>query len=122
MATILIVEDENFLIRTLQDNLIAEGFAVDIAKDGEEAVKIIGKNKPDLILLDLLMPKKDGFYVLKELKKNPKWKSIPVIVLSNLGDDIEIKRAMKMGVDDYFIKSQHSIDEVIKKVKEYLKK
>lgn len=122
MAVVLITEDEDFLVRTLQDNLTAEGIAVDIAKDGEEAIKKIAKNKPDLILLDLLMPGKDGFYVLEELKKNTEWKSIPVIVLSNLGEDTEIKRAMEMGANDYFVKSQHPIEEVIKKVKEYLKK
>ena len=122
MAVVLITEDEDFLVRTLQDNLTAEGITVDIAKDGEEAIKKIAENKPDLILLDLLMPKKDGFYVLEELKKNPKWKLIPVIILSNLGEDKEIKRAMDMGANDYFVKSQHPIDEVVKKVKEYLKK
>ncbi|TSC95256.1 MAG: two-component system, OmpR family, alkaline phosphatase synthesis response regulator PhoP [Parcubacteria group bacterium Licking1014_1] len=122
MNKILIVEDEDFLIKALKDNLIVEGFTIDTAKDGEEAVKMIGKNKPDLILLDLLMPKKDGFYVLEELKKNPKWKSIPVIVLSNLGDETTTKRAMEIGVKDYLEKSRHPIEEVIKKVKEYLKK
>ena len=120
MNHILIAEDEDFLIQTLKDNLNVEGCTVDIAKDGEEAVKKIGKKKPDLILLDLLMPKKDGFYVLEELKKNPKWKLIPVIVLSNLGEDTAIKRAMEMGADDYFVKSQHPIEEVIEKVKDYL--
>jgi len=120
MSHILIVEDENFLIRTLEDNLVAEGYTVDVAKDGEEAVEKIGKKKPDLILLDLLMPKKDGFYVLEETKKNPEWKLIPVIVLSNLGEDTSIKRALEMGADDYFVKSQHPIQEIIEKVKDYL--
>jgi len=120
MSHILIVEDENFLIRTLEDNLVAEGYTVDVAKDGEEAVEKIGKKKPDLILLDLLMPKKDGFYVLEETKKNPEWKLIPVIVLSNLGEDTVIKKALEMGADDYFVKSQHPIQEIIEKVKDYL--
>jgi len=120
MSHILIVEDENFLIRTLEDNLVAEGYTVDVAKDGEEAVEKIGKKKPDLILLDLLMPKKDGFYVLEETKKNPEWKLIPVIVLSNLGEDTSIKQALEMGADDYFVKSQHPIQEIIEKVKDYL--
>jgi DNA-binding response OmpR family regulator len=122
MSNILITEDEDILVRSLQDNLAAEGYTIDTAMNGEEAVEKIKKNKPDLILLDLLMPKKDGFYVLGELKNNPEWKSIPVIVLSNLGEDTSIKRAMEMGANDYFVKSQHPIDEVIKKVKEYLKK
>ena len=119
MNNILIVEDENFLIQVLKDNLTARGYRIDVAKDGEEAVKKIGKKKPDLILLDILMPQKDGFYVLEEIKKNPKWKLIPVIVLSNLGEDAAIKRAMDMGANDYFVKSQHEIGEVIKKVKYY---
>ena len=117
---ILIVEDEEFLIRTLEDNLVAEGYTVDIAKDGEEAVEKIEKKKPNLVLLDILMPKKDGFYVLEEMKRNPEWKLIPVIVLSNLGEDTTIKRALEMGADDYFVKSQHPIQEVIEKVKDYL--
>lgn len=120
MSYVLIVEDENFLIRTLKDNLAAEGYKVDIAKNGEEAVEKIGKKKPDLILLDILMPKSDGFYVLGGIRKNPMWKLIPAIVLSNLGEDRMIKRAMGMGADDYFIKSQHPIQVVIEKVKNYL--
>ncbi|MGA2417679.1 MAG: response regulator [Candidatus Staskawiczbacteria bacterium] len=120
MNNILIAEDEDFLVQALKDNLTADGCTVDVAKDGEEAIEKVGKKKPDIILLDLLMPKKDGFYVLEELKKNPKWKLIPVIVLSNLGEDTAIKRAMELGADDYFVKSQHPIEEVIEKVKDYL--
>lgn len=66
------------------------------------------------------MPKKDGFYVLEKVRNNPEWKLIPIIVLSNLGGDKEIKRAIDMGADDYFVKAQHPIEEVIDKVKEYL--
>lgn len=120
MNHILIVEDEDFLIRVLEDNLVAEGYAVDIAKNGEEAIAKIGEKKPGLVLLDILMPKRDGFYVLEEIKKNPEYKLIPVIILSNLGEDVAIKRALKMGADDYFVKSQHPIQEVIAKVKDYL--
>ncbi|MDD5043772.1 MAG: response regulator [Patescibacteria group bacterium] len=120
MNHVLIVEDEDFLIRTLEDNLTAEGCTVDVAKNGEEAIEKIGRKKPDLILLDILMPKKDGFYVLGETKKNPEWKLIPVIVLSNLGEDMTIKRALELGADDYFVKSQHPIQEIIEKVKDYL--
>ncbi|MDD5750614.1 MAG: response regulator [Candidatus Pacebacteria bacterium] len=120
MNHILLVEDEDFLIRTLEDNLTADGYAVSIARDGEDAIEKIGKKKPDIILLDILLPKKDGFYVLEEIKKNPKWKLIPVIVLSNLGENTIIKRAMEAGADDYFVKSQHPIEEVIEKVKDYL--
>ena len=120
MNHILIVEDEEFLVRALKDNLEAESCSVGAAMNGEEAMEHVRKKKPDLILLDLLMPKKDGFYVLEEVKKNPEWKLIPVLVLSNLGGDAEIKKALAMGADDYFVKSQHPIEEVIEKVKEYL--
>ncbi|TSC76796.1 MAG: response regulator receiver protein [Parcubacteria group bacterium Gr01-1014_29] len=120
MNKILIVEDEEFLIRALKDNLEAEGYTIDTAMNGDEAIERIKKEQPNLILLDLLMPKRDGFYVLEEVKKNPEWRLIPVIVLSNLGGDAEIKKAIEMGADDYFVKSQHPIEEVIEKVKEYL--
>ena len=120
MNNILIVEDEDFLIMALKDNLVAEGYTVDIARNGEEALKKIGEKKPSLVLLDILMPQKDGFYVLEKIKKNPEWRLIPVIVLSNLGEDKVIKRALDMGADDYLVKSQHSIQEVIEKVKDYL--
>jgi len=104
----------------LKDNLEAEGYKVDMALNGEEALEHIRNNRPNLILLDLLMPKQDGFYVLEKVRKNPEWKLIPIIVLSNLGGDLEIKRALELGADDYFVKSQHPIEEVIEKVKEYL--
>lgn len=120
MKHVLIVEDEYFLIQALADNLLAEGCTVDTAPNGEEAIKRIGEKKPDLVLLDLLMPKRDGFYVLKRMKKNPEWELIPVIVLSNLGEDMVIKRALEMGADDHLVKSQHPIQEVIKRVKNHL--
>lgn len=120
MGHILIVEDEKLLAMALKDSLISEGHKVDTAADGEEGIKRISKKKPDIILLDLLMPKKDGFYVLGELKKNPNWKTILVIVLSNLGGDAEIQRALEMGADDYFVKSQHPLEEVAEKVKDRL--
>jgi len=120
MSSILIAEDEDFLVRTLKDNLDSEGYTVYVAKNGEEAIQKIKEKKPDIILLDLLMPKKDGFYVLEEVKSNPDWKLIPVIVLSNLGEDESIKRALEAGADDYFVKSQHPIQEVVEKVKDYL--
>lgn len=119
MNNILIVEDEKFLVRALQDSLTIEGYKVDVAVNGEEAVEKVKAKQPDLILLDILMPKKDGFYVIGELRKNPEWKMIPIIVLSNLGGDAEIKQALTMGASDYFVKSQHSLEEVVEKIKEY---
>ena len=120
MNHILVVEDEKFLVRALKDNFETEGCSIDMAMNGDEAMERIQDKRPDLILLDLLMPKRDGFFVLEEVKKNPEWKLIPIIVLSNLGGDAEIKRALEMGANDYFVKSQHPIQEVIEKVKDYL--
>ncbi|MBI4094236.1 MAG: response regulator [Candidatus Liptonbacteria bacterium] len=117
MHEILIVEDEEFLLRALQDNLKEEGYGVQVARNGEEAIAVVSTKKPSLILLDLLLPKRDGFWVLGELKKNPEWALIPVVVLSNLGGDNDIKRALQLGARDYFVKSQHPIGEVVEKVK-----
>lgn len=120
MKKILIVEDEEFLSRALADNLELEGCSVDIARDGEDAMAHIKKNRPDVVLLDLLMPKKDGFFVIEEVKNDPELRSIPIIVLSNLGGDEDIKKAISLGADDYFVKSQHPVQEVVDKAKDYL--
>lgn len=119
---ILIIEDEAFLAHALRDNLHAAGYAASIVFDGEEALKRIAEERPDLILLDLLLPKQDGFFVLKKLKENAEWAKIPVVILSNLGEDAIIKRALDMGADDYLVKSQHSIDEVMNKISGYFSK
>lgn len=120
MRRILIIEDEELLVQALMDSFSQEGYSVDVAFDGDEGMAHIKKTKPDLILLDLLMPKRDGFYVLEHVKKNPELKMIPVVVLSNLGGDEEIKKALSLGADDYFVKSQHPIQEILEKVKDYL--
>lgn len=120
MNHILIVEDEDFLVRALKDNLVSEGHSVSVAMDGEAVFVELEKKKPALILLDLLLPKKNGFDVLKDIRSNPEWSLIPVVILSNLGEDSEIKRALELGANDYFVKSQHPIQEVMEKVREYL--
>ena len=122
MVNILIAEDEELLAQALYDSLSATDCNVSIAKDGVEAIKQLEKSKPDLILLDLLMPKRDGFYVLGEARNNPDWRTIPIIVLSNLGEEIAIKRAMDMGANDYYIKSKISIKNLAEKIKQYIQK
>lgn len=122
---ILIVEDEEILARVIKEELEAEGFKTEVVGDGEAALKALKSSaKFDLVLLDLILPVRDGFSVLEEMsgEKFSKWGSTPVIVLSNLGQDDDIKRALKLGVVDYFIKSQHPIDEVIGKIKSFLKR
>lgn len=120
MNHILIVEDEDFLVRALKDNLESEGYTVSVAMDGEAAFDELKKKIPSLVLLDLLLPKKNGFDVLRDIRANPEYQHIPVVVLSNLGEDSDIKRALELGANDYFVKSQHPIQEVMDKVEEYL--
>ena len=120
MNHVLVVEDEDFLVRALKDNLTSEGYSVAVAMDGEAAFDELKKKKPNLVLLDILLPKKNGFDVLKEIRQSPEWQLIPVVMLSNLGEDSEIKKALELGANDYFVKSQHPIQEVMDKVKEYL--
>lgn len=120
MNHVLVVEDEDFLVRALKDNLTSEGYSVSVAMDGEAALVEIAKKKPSIVLLDILLPKKNGFDVLRDIRSNPEWQLIPVVMLSNLGEDSEIKRALELGANDYFVKSQHPIQEVMDKVREYL--
>ncbi len=120
MKKILIAEDEDVLSNVLKDRFEAEGWEVTTVKDGVEAMGAINKEpKFDLVLLDLLMPKKDGFEVLKEVMGNPELKSLPIIVLSNLGGDDDIKKALALGAKDYFVKTQHPMSEIVEKAKKY---
>ena len=120
MKKILIAEDEEVLLNVLKDRFEAEGWEVTTARDGEEAVESIKKIRPDLVLLDLLMPKKDGFEVLKEIRGDQEFKTLPIIVvLSNLGSDEDIKKALALGANDYFVKTQHPMSEIVEKAKKY---
>jgi DNA-binding response OmpR family regulator len=112
-----LVEDEKALAKILKDEFTEEGFTVQIAKDGEQAIKNVKAFMPNVIVLDLLLPKKDGFEVLKFLKSDDMLHSVPVIVVSNLGQDEHIKRALQMGAVDYFVKTQHPMKEIVEKVK-----
>ncbi len=113
---ILIVEDEESLAFVLKEKLDKSGFETKVAKDGETALTLARAFKPELILLDLVLPKKDGFSVLRELKADPELEIVPVIVLSNLGEDENIKKAFALGAKDYFVKSQHPINEIVEKI------
>ncbi|HXK74540.1 MAG TPA: response regulator [Bacteroidales bacterium] len=115
---ILLVEDELFLSSLLQMKLEEEGFYVERAKDGEEAKQILDNYVPDLILLDLILPKKNGFELLEEIRQDPRLKDLPVIIISMLGQDNDINRGKSLGVIDYIVKARLSIDELVNKVKE----
>jgi len=116
---ILLVEDDKFLLKFFAARLKEEDFEVVLAEDGEEAVRRVKEEKPDLILLDLILPKKDGFAVLKEIKSDEKTKNIPVFVLSNLGQESDREKAKELGAVDYLVKVNFDLKEIIKKIKNY---
>ena len=124
MAKILLVEDDAILVEMYQAKFELEGHDVRVATNGEECLNILKEFKPDLILLDILMPKLNGFHVLKEIKKQPDMRMIPVILLTNLGQaevDMNQELAKALGVNDYLIKSHHTPDEVVQKAVKVLK-
>ncbi len=112
---ILVVEDERPMARALELKLTNSGFTVSLASDGEEAINKIEHEKFNVILLDLILPKVDGFVVLEALKK--KGIKIPVIVTSNLGQDEDKARAKELGAQGYFVKSNTSISQLVEEVK-----
>lgn len=113
---IFILEDEAILRDALAQKLRKEGFAVSDAADGIEGLRKITEEKPDLVLLDILLPGMDGFGVLENIRKNPLTRDIAVIIISNSGQPVEIERALKLGIKDYLVKAQFDPAEVIEKV------
>jgi len=120
--TILLVEDNVFLSNLLKLKLEKEGFKViQVFEGGKVTKEFLSTQKVDLILLDIILPDKNGFEILKEIKKDPALTKIPVIVLSNLGQEEDILKGKKLGVNDYFIKAKDPIETIIKKIKTLLK-
>ncbi|MEK7538806.1 MAG: response regulator [Patescibacteria group bacterium] len=117
---IVIVEDDDHISKVYEIKFAKENVTTVVARDGEEGVAKIKSEKPDMILLDLMVPKKDGFAVLEEIKKIPELAKIPVMVLSNLGQKADQERAMALGANEYLVKVDYPIQEVINKVKGYL--
>ena len=118
MAKILIVEDDNFLSNALRVKLEKEGFEVQLASNGQEALTSLETNKADLIVADLVMPEMDGFDLLANLKE--KGSTIPVIVASNLSQKDDLDKAKALGAKDFFIKSDMSMESLVGKVKSIL--
>lgn len=116
--TIVLVEDDTFLSGMYVTKLTLEGFNVQLATDGEEAVRQIKAVVPDIVLLDIVLPKKDGFHVLEEIKADDSTKHIPVILLTNLGQKDDVDRGLKLGAKDYLIKAHFMPSEVVEKVKQ----
>lgn len=118
---VVLVEDEEVLLEVLESKLKKEGFEVFSAKDGMAGLDLIKAIRPDIILLDVVMPRMDGFEVLENLKKDPELSKIPVIIISNSGQDVEIGRALALGVKDYLVKAEFDPQEVLDKIKGQLK-
>ncbi len=119
--SILIVEDDRHLQKILSDLLKEKGYNVLNAFDGEEALNILVSHTPHLILLDLILPKKDGFEVLKTIKDNYKTKNIPVIVLTNLEGSADIEKALELGAETYLVKANYKLEEILDKIKKVIK-
>jgi len=117
MKKLLLIEDEEIIINLLQKKLSQEGYEVFVARDGEEGLETMRKVSPDLILLDIIMPKKGGFEVMEEMNKDPELKKIPIVIISNSGQPVELSRARELGAKDWLVKTEFHPQEVIDKVK-----
>ncbi|USN53716.1 MAG: response regulator [Candidatus Nomurabacteria bacterium] len=114
---VLIVEDDTFLSGMYVTKLELEGIDVELASDGQQAINVVQKRRPDVILLDVVMPKMSGFDVLTWLKKTKETKDIPVILLTNLGEKEDVQKGLKLGAVDYLIKAHFLPSEVVEKIK-----
>ena len=117
---VLAVEDDAFLASIHKNKMAKEGFEIFVAGNGREALEFLKTRKPDIILLDLIMPVMDGFETLKEIKANPETKDLKVVVLSNLSQEEDKQRVMDMGALDYVVKANVSFREIVEKVKAYI--
>lgn len=113
---ITIIEDEEIILDLLQKKLIQEGYDVSVARNGEEGIETLKEIKPDLLLLDIIMPKKSGFQVMEEMNQDAELKKISIIVISNSGQPVELDKAQKLGAKDWLIKTNFDPHEVVEKV------
>lgn len=119
--TILIAEDEKSLSKALTDKFSSENFDVVSVSNGKECLEVLENQKPDFLILDLVMPEMDGLELLDKISSNEDMKNLPVLVLTNLSDMDKISQVIEKGVHDYLVKSDNSLDSIVEKVKERLK-
>ena len=117
MSKILLIEDDKFLRELIIQKLGREGFEVTEAPEGEAGLSKMKEDRPDLVLLDLILPGIDGFEVLSRMKKDPALASIPVIILSNLGQRDDVQKGIDLGAEDYLIKAHFTPGEIVEKIK-----
>jgi CheY-like chemotaxis protein len=122
-AKILLVEDDPLVVRAYQRRFTIEGFNISLAGNGDEGLAALKLNRPDLILMDIMMPKANGIDALKKIKADPEYKNIPVIILTNLGDRQEdVQKCKELGAEDYWVKANMSLDEILEKIRNILAK
>jgi len=120
---ILLVEDDSMIVRMYQRKLEKDGFQVALAFNGEEGLAALKKEKPDIVLLDIMMPKMNGIEMLKAVKADPAFKDIPVVILTNLGDRPEdVQKCKELGAEDYWVKANTPIQEITERIKKILAK
>ena len=117
---ILLIEDDEIMVDLLERKISSEGYEVAVARDGEEGLKKIAEFLPDLILLDMVMPKKDGIEVLEEIYKTDDYKKIPLVVISNSGQPVDIERTKELGARDWLVKTEMDPKEVINIIRKHL--
>lgn len=117
MTKILIVEDDLVLNKSLSEYLSADGFEVFSAIDGESGLELAFSEKPDLVLLDIILPKKDGYQVLKEIRSNSEVKNVPIVLLTNLGSISDVEKALELGATTYLVKADYRMEEISLKIK-----
>lgn len=122
MSKILVIEDDRFLRELINRKLQLENFETVLAVDGEIGLDLVEKERPDIILLDLILPGINGFEVLTKIKENEKLREIPIIILSNLGQQDDIEKGMGLGAIDYLVKAHFTPNEIIEKINQTLAK
>lgn len=119
-GVVFIVEDDMFLLKAYEIKFKKAGIDVWTAADGKAALSFLEKDPPKIVLLDLLLPGISGFDILSAIRKNPKWKAVPVFILTNLGQSQEIERVKALGIEDYLVKANTKINDIVERVKKYL--
>lgn len=119
-GTILLLEDDAFIADMYRTKLALVGYTVQTAADGEKGWKLLTEHPPDLLLLDVVMPKRDGFEILAAARKDPRLKDLPIIMLTNLGQKPDVQKGLDLGADDYIIKAHFTPTEVVEKIERML--
>jgi DNA-binding response OmpR family regulator len=120
MKRVLLIEDEQILLELLDRKLRSQGYETFLANDGEKGLQLARQIVPDIIILDIVMPKMDGFTVMAEIQKDKNLKEIPIIIVSNSGQSVELSKARQLGARDWLIKTEFDPQEVIEKIKKQI--